>query len=584
MAIAVYNMPEAERNAYTHEKNRYFYVSVLNADGSEKERITPDKIESESFKLSMGVCSGNKLKFGLCEAAFVEFTCYNWPRNINGETIRVFQHYGENDIDFGKFIVTSCKREIATGARKITAYDALYSGNLDSDFSEIKSDIAPSNFPAFMLWLSSAANVDGIAEATPIEKTEKTFYSVTTTSASVTVGGDINYYLVVSAENEKTVEFVEKDRLRSSFPIFCKVEYDTDALLKLVDDINNEALWRKYNDHYTVADFIRTYRLGVCPYTSWRAVVSGEERFYLSLHFDLNGVTESGRDYYEYYLIFSNEVRTDIAKILDESREGLGYNGLAVSKSVLFNHDLRPAEVYNIVKNADFYEIRLFETIFNTFDDEQTAAIMQSFSGDGVTVREALEAVLELQGVFGSSRTAGNDNVIHLSDFSEKGGIVETHALVNDYVLNDRFFSDSRRYHASDIESCWYDDEEFRKTLSGVVFEYKANDAVFSASYTGNNGSGYYDLSENIVLRALCNAGLISTAELNEICERLYKKIQGVAWAETTISAEARPWVQAGERIMINDGSKKINTYVFEKNQTGNISMYDEIYSDGLEY
>lgn len=576
MAIAVYNMTEADRNEYTREKDRNFFVSILNDDGTEKERITPDKIESESFKISMGVCSGEKLKFGLCEAAFIEFTCFDWPRNINGETIRVFQRFGDKEIDFGKFIVTSCKREIATGARKITAYDALYNGNLDVEFSAIKSEIVPSNFPALMLLLSSAANVTGVYELERIP-TEKATFQWAGQDAQASIREDLekgSFVSVVAVDynNRETlpVEYVPKERLTDGDILF-KVEYDVDELAAMVDKINEYLIFMGFNDRFTVVDFIKEFKIGVCPYR-----ISGST---MSFTFTYN--YQSRPLYDTNCLIFANEVKSGVVSFLNS----FALQGLAVCGSAFVSPLLTGTRRYFFVKNAEFYKVSKTQNVTNIFNDEQTAAIVRSFQDNGVTIREALEAILELQGVFGSSHTALDDNVIHLSDFSEKNGVVENHALITDYVLNDRYFPDSRRYSASDIESCWYDDEEFRRTLSGVRFEYKdSNDTSFVASYTGNNGSGYYDLSGNIVLRSLCNAGLISAVELDEICERLYKRIQGIAWAETTISAEARPWVQAGDRIVINDGNKQISTFVFEKNQTGNISMYDEIYSDDIEY
>ena len=69
-------------------KKNYRFV-VLNDDGSADFTIDNNTLVSESVKFDERMCSGDTLKFGLCEGSSLEFQYFDHP-NINGRRIQCF--------------------------------------------------------------------------------------------------------------------------------------------------------------------------------------------------------------------------------------------------------------------------------------------------------------------------------------------------------------------------------------------------------------------------------------------------------------------------------------------------------------
>lgn len=71
----------------TYKKNYRFVV--LNDDGTEDFTIDNDTLVSESVNIDERMCSGDTLKFGLCEGSSLEFQYFNKP-NITGKRVQAF--------------------------------------------------------------------------------------------------------------------------------------------------------------------------------------------------------------------------------------------------------------------------------------------------------------------------------------------------------------------------------------------------------------------------------------------------------------------------------------------------------------
>lgn len=71
----------------TYKKNYRFVV--LNDDGTEDFTIDNDNLVSESVSIDERMCSGDTLKFGLCEGSSLEFQYFGKP-NITGRRVQVF--------------------------------------------------------------------------------------------------------------------------------------------------------------------------------------------------------------------------------------------------------------------------------------------------------------------------------------------------------------------------------------------------------------------------------------------------------------------------------------------------------------
>ena len=74
----------------TYKKNYRFVV--LNEDGTPDETIGTidnNNLVSESVSIDERMCSGDTLKFGLCEGSSLEFQYFDKP-NITGKRVQAF--------------------------------------------------------------------------------------------------------------------------------------------------------------------------------------------------------------------------------------------------------------------------------------------------------------------------------------------------------------------------------------------------------------------------------------------------------------------------------------------------------------
>lgn len=124
-----------------------FRFVVLNEDGTESEIGTIDNnnIVSESVSIDERMCSGDTLKFGLCEGSSLEFQYFDKP-SIAGKRVQAFidVDYGEDEpytIPMGFFDVKKCSRQASTGIIKVTAYNKLQSDYLDAKANDEIIDI-----------------------------------------------------------------------------------------------------------------------------------------------------------------------------------------------------------------------------------------------------------------------------------------------------------------------------------------------------------------------------------------------------------------------------------------------------------
>lgn len=178
----------------TYRKNYRFVV--LNDDGTEDFTIDNDNLVKESVSIDERMCSGDTLKFGLCEGSSLEFQYFfidkgqyeanetymrndlvhsadtvwrsktndnignplqegdswaEWAKpNITDRQLQVFcdVEYGASEpytIPMGFFTVKNCSRQASTGIIKATAYNKLQSDYLDQKANQLLIDMFPSD-------------------------------------------------------------------------------------------------------------------------------------------------------------------------------------------------------------------------------------------------------------------------------------------------------------------------------------------------------------------------------------------------------------------------------------------------------
>lgn len=142
------NVPVEVKDALregTYKKNYRFVV--LNEDGTASDvgTIDNDNLVSESVSIDERMCSGDTLKFGLCEGSSLEFQYFDKP-NITGKRVQAFVdvEYGADEpytIPMGFFDVKKCSRQASTGIIKATCYNKLQSDYLDGKANEVLASL-----------------------------------------------------------------------------------------------------------------------------------------------------------------------------------------------------------------------------------------------------------------------------------------------------------------------------------------------------------------------------------------------------------------------------------------------------------
>ncbi len=135
-----------------------YEIRILDDEGAIEDTIDNYNLVYESVHINEKLCSGDVLKFGLCEGSSIEFEYFGKP-DILGRRINVLLHVQyKNDqdelawyhhISIGFFTVEKCPRQFSTGIYKATAYNKLQSKYLDEkanlSISELVSDNADPN-------------------------------------------------------------------------------------------------------------------------------------------------------------------------------------------------------------------------------------------------------------------------------------------------------------------------------------------------------------------------------------------------------------------------------------------------------
>lgn len=122
-----------------------YRINVLNDDGTTDFTLNNTELVSESVKIDERMCSGDTLKFGLCEGSSIEFQYFNHDNtnhpNIRGRRIQVFVDVQYKDADgeiawepipMGYFDIQECSTQFSTGIMKVVGYNKLRSQYLDN--------------------------------------------------------------------------------------------------------------------------------------------------------------------------------------------------------------------------------------------------------------------------------------------------------------------------------------------------------------------------------------------------------------------------------------------------------------------
>lgn len=142
------NVPYSVKKALKKGIYRINYkINVLTSDGTIDFTMDNSSLVSDSVNIDERMCSGDVLKFGLCEGSSLEFQYFDKP-NLYGRRLQVLieVEYPTGSttswysIPMGFFEVKKCSRQADTGIMKVTAYNKLQSEYLDAEAKSLIED------------------------------------------------------------------------------------------------------------------------------------------------------------------------------------------------------------------------------------------------------------------------------------------------------------------------------------------------------------------------------------------------------------------------------------------------------------
>lgn len=621
------NIPNEVKNLFRQDSiNKNFRVHFPNG---ERPDICNDHIESESVSFTDSVCSGQTLKFGICEAARFECTVNDIEEkyiidenggvqlnptplrgNIKGLEIEVSQEidisslpeefiaeYGQNaeDVPYpfysiprGTYTINSCKKQSNMDKRQIVAYDMLKSSVIDA---------------SCMPWLEHIyydfyAPYDGFAP--PVRSMHSLKLQDCLYSALAYKG--ISADSILERLNDGTLEIQEDFLVVKGYPngdgipyIFGKKPSDPAAGDTVI----------------AVPSIDTTLPYGVCGIHTYTNEITHKGKFMVAVTYDMDEVSAYNKEVNRLKgtVLTAEERLQEIQNqlfitvpyvngentgsfyilpntVVDCSETGTVSGALDVHGRWLIYEQKRYERytdnpyyyigiaAYNIVKSVSVLKV----------EDEPTASGLDfkivyypenqnaNVDAQKLTWRNLISSILEIDGFFG---IVGRDGCF----LKEKlGG--EYCTLSSGRILTDKRMlncSEECTIPGSEEISVWYDlDEQVEGYGKIAVKSPDSNEELVNFSFS--DGARKYIFEGNILLES----GLYTIPEMYEICKKLHQKIHSIKIVPLTASVKGNPLRRIGEYVAFNDAGRYVGSYILSRTMDGVINLQDEIDSTNI--
>ena len=539
----------------------------------EHRDITAYDLEEESFSFTESLCSQGRLKFGLSEAAVVQFMTKGVGNikdmeiqcqveidisSLDDEFISEYGHTSDDmpfpfyPVTLGFFTVKSCPKESVadTESRNVKAYDRLVSQSLDYDKTDQLNNFFKSNpvcVPQTVYTLERMMlqdfNINHERTMVPVEESEKAgvitaeTYNPTITSANgqKTTGSEvcIHYFTFGNLDNAEIYD----------------VFFTNLAKFTWVHD--NLKFYQEEHD----------FKVGSNDY--WWL----DHGLQIEIE-DCNGNT----------LVFTEkDAVNDIISIL-------GYGNIA---ELHFKY----VYSYNVGFYDEFGEWQQWEAHIHSADEELLSSYitikkleLYDIEKKAIppvltfcTLRNVLNAVYEINGTFANiSRQSGMLEERGIGGF----GLFPSETLYPSVGLYPQSASSilpiGRYSHAR------HDDNDV-KPYGKIIAHYKATDekgytvdAVYE--YVFRDGITY-NLNSNWILQNC----IFTEEEIIALCEYMAEKIKHVRYVPCAVTAKGLPWLEAGDTIDVLTTKGGFESIVLRRTLSGIQGLSDSIEARGNE-
>lgn len=566
-------MPEMELTSEDKISYTESYVDDFEIDN--------DTLVSESVKFDERMCSGDVIKFGLCEGSSLEFQYFDHP-NIRGRRL-----YAEIDVEYedeehelqwhtipmGYFDVAQCSMQFSTGIQKITAYNKLKSEYLDEKantvIEKMNSDVGDPD----MVTIQTVMDLLLEDYAIKVPQPETPLTVINDGSTMITSWSDWTFKFNGETTSRKVrfghdTDATNYDGTQSSYLLGKRLDFD---IRRYLEDL-----------HRNIWDF-KTY-----VYQN----IQNPDAFWARLKQEV--IVEAGMTVYvdrgtgfEYYLIDDclpeNGLKGDTHPVmsLDKLRylqdirhfhcHFLNYFGYESSGQYVWTY--RYEQDFTIYNKPKVYE--------SDMDSVGSIEINKTKLAD-VTLRDIVSANYELKCQYGKlDRETDLFGGVELNNqwlfpaevlypannlYPGGGGLTSASAFRSTYskLWTDQTGEQSFRNLIITYKGL---DENDRETDYQVIFEVNAD------------GTTNYDMTDNWLFKNL----VWSYPDIESLAAGMVSKLRGVHWFPFEMWCAGLPYIETGDEVEIIIGEDTYTSYVLQRQLSGIQNLQDTYINGTLE-
>ena len=547
--------------------NLYSPVSVQNYYA---ETIDNNNLVSESVNIDERMCSGDTLKFGLCEGSSLEFQYFDKP-NITGQRVQAFVDvdYGADEpytIPMGFFDVKKCSRQASTGIIKATCYNKLQSEYLDAKANETVAELVAQGEYGYTDRLSLYTLLKELLDGYGIEED---VYSYSQASVSSFGGANLVTIPLCDASGQsipsKLFLYMSSSGVLLNRDDFYHFYLRTQELKQhCIDEVwgNYKTLYTKVNGTvYTIEQFANTAYVNardLCGQIYCRKKVDINTFFFTKKGGSSNAYTS---EYSECY-----EIEASIPV-----HASVGTTPPSVNLVVWENY-------FNQVWGEDYVFADIYKKELSAAQKVRiTTSEMESIQD--VTLRELQSSVYELSCQFGQ-----------LSRETDLfSGVELNHSRL--YPSDTLYPSDSlypSGAAASGFRSMysklWADEGNVHKwryliiTYKGLNGDDQEEDFTLQRTINAD-GTDDYNMSDNWLFRNL----VWTAAQVGDYADAMVAKMQDVTWFPFEMWCAGLPYIETGDEIEIPLGEHSYTSYVLQRQLKGIQNLQDTYINGTLD-
>lgn len=555
-------------------------IVVLDAENTELFTIDNNSLVDGSVFYDERLCTGDVLKFGLCEGSSLQFQYFN-HESILGKKLQCFIDVQYKDADgslkwfeipMGFYDVAQCPMQFDTGIRKVTAYNKLKSEYLDADATEeikeimSKGQAGSSKEVAIISILDQLLDGFSISYAPDISLDSSFYPNIRVYTLSVfTEFEDANAKIKTGKYLKQLILAGNLGEILNSTDFYRII-----AKAKLINDFV-EKLENGHTDKYYYRDSDTPSR--AFPWSYWKDTWGA--RIDVTLK---DGSVISSKELGKYDELYVSEWLTNVGA------------GRSITVRIPIYYEYNNSKNID-VKYREYAESNLFQmleeipdciSLFkrNLTDIEKMRLKTEDINENvKVTLRELQSSTYEMNCQFGQlDRTTDLFSGINLNN--ERLFPAETLFPDNGLYPN----GNAEHVNRSSYEKLWTDSQGVQK-FKDLIITYKAlkpdgNEEEQTLTRTVNSdGTQNYNMSSNWLFK-----NLVWTAEqVAEYADAMVEKMRNVTWFPFEMWCAGLPYIEVGDELEIATPEGTYTSYILTRSLKGIQDMHDTYINGTLD-